>query len=79
MAEHDHIARLAKLIDSDIRKDKHLLLTESEVVGLRRQGAIDLHSICTDFVVSVNRQLIAASSRTLAARICCRDVFANLA
>ena len=39
MAEHDHIARLAKLIDSNIRKDKHLLLTESEVVGLRRQGS----------------------------------------
>ena len=57
MAEHDHIARLAKLIDSDIRKDKHLRLTEIEVVGLRRQGAIDLHSICADFVASVNRQL----------------------
>ena len=58
MAEHDHIARLAKLIDSDIRKDKHLLLTEIEVVGLRRQGAIELHSICADFVASVNRQLL---------------------
>jgi hypothetical protein len=57
MAEHDHIARLAKLIDSDIRKDKHLLLTEIEVVGLRRQGAIELHSICADFVASVNLQL----------------------
>jgi hypothetical protein len=49
--------RLAKLIDSDIRKDKHLLLTEIEVVGLRRQGAIELHSICADFVASVNRKL----------------------
>ena len=57
MAEHDRIARLAKQIDSDVRKDQHLFLTESEVVSLRRQGAIELHSICADFVASVNRQL----------------------
>jgi hypothetical protein len=57
MAEQDRIARLAKLIDKDIRNDQHLLLTETEVVGLRRQGAIELHSICADFVASVNRRL----------------------
>jgi hypothetical protein len=53
----DRIARLAKLIDSDIRKDQPLLLTDSEVIGLRRKGAMELHSICADFVASVNRQL----------------------
>ena len=57
MADQDRISRLAKLIDSDIRKDQHLLLTEIEVAGLRRQGAVELHSICADFVASVNRQL----------------------
>lgn len=57
MAEQDRITRLAKRIDSDIRKDQHLLLTEIEAVGLRRQGAVELYSICSDFVGSVNRQL----------------------
>jgi hypothetical protein len=55
--EEDRITRLAKLIDSDIRKDQALRLTEIEVVGLRRKGAMELHSICTDFVASVNRHL----------------------
>jgi hypothetical protein len=57
MAEQDRIARLAKLIDRDTRNDHHLLLTKTEAVGLRRQGAIELHSICADFVASVNRRL----------------------
>jgi len=57
MTEQDRIVRLAKQIDDDIRKDHHLLLTESEVVDLRRRAAIELHSICADFVASVNRQL----------------------
>ena len=57
MAEQDRITRLAKLIDSGVKKDQHLLLTEIEVVSLRRQGAIELHSICADFVASVNRRL----------------------
>src|SRR5215467_15316452 len=57
MTEQDRIVRLAKQIDNDIRKDHHFLLTESEVLDLRRQGAIELHSICADFVASVNRQL----------------------
>jgi hypothetical protein len=57
MTEEDRIAKLAKLIDSDIRKDQPLLLTEIEVVGLRHKGAMELHSICADFVASLNRQL----------------------
>jgi hypothetical protein len=57
VAEQDRIARLAKQIDSDIRKDQHLLLTETEVAGLRRRGAVELHSLCADLVASVNRQL----------------------
>ena len=57
MAEDDRITRLAKQIGSDIKKDRHLLLTETEVLDLRRQGASKLYSICADFVVSVNRML----------------------
>jgi hypothetical protein len=57
MTEEDRITRLARLIDSDIRKDQPLRLTEIEVVDLRRKGAMELHAICADFVVSVNRQL----------------------
>jgi hypothetical protein len=57
MAEDNRMARLAKQIDSDLKKDQHLLLTEIEVVNLRRQGASELHSICSDFVASLNRLL----------------------
>jgi len=57
MAEHDRIARLAKQIDSLTKKDQHMFLTENEVDGFRRQGAFELHSICADFVGSVNRLL----------------------
>jgi hypothetical protein len=46
MAELDRIARLAKLIDSDINKDHYLRLTGADVASLRRKGAIQLHSIC---------------------------------
>jgi hypothetical protein len=57
MAEQHRIARLAKLIDSDIKKDHHLRLTAADVASLRRKGAIQLDAICAGFVASVNRQL----------------------
>jgi hypothetical protein len=60
MPRDNRIARLAKQIDSDVKKDQHQLLTEMEVVGLRRQGASELYSICADFVASVNRLLSPA-------------------
>jgi hypothetical protein len=60
MAEQDPITRLAKQIDNLTKKDQHLLLTENEVVGLRRQGAFELYSICADFVASVNQLLSPA-------------------
>jgi hypothetical protein len=59
MTEEERITRLAKLIDSDIRKDQPLRLTEIGVLDLRRKGAMELHAICADFVVSVNCQLSA--------------------
>ena len=57
MPDEDRIARLAKQIGSEIRKEQHLLLTDNQVLELRRQGAAELHSICTDFAASVNRLL----------------------
>ena len=57
MAEDERIARLARQIGSGIKRDKHLLLSEAEILDLRRQGASELYSICADFVASVNRLL----------------------
>ena len=57
MTEQDRIFKLAQQLDSVIKKDQHLLLTENEVVDLRRQGVFELHSICADFVASVNHLL----------------------
>jgi hypothetical protein len=57
MADDERIARLGKQIGGDIRRDQLLLLTEVQLVTLRRQGAMELHSICADFVASVNRNL----------------------
>src|ERR1700749_2255516 len=61
MAEDERIARLAKSIGTEIRKEQHLLLTEPEVLELRRQGASQLYSICADFAASVNRLLAPAA------------------
>jgi hypothetical protein len=57
MAEEENIARLAKQIESLTKRDQHLLLAEPEVLNIRRQGASQLHSICAEFVASVNRLL----------------------
>lgn len=57
MAEEERLARLARHIGEDIRKERHLLLTDSEVVDFRRQGASELYAICADFASSVNRFL----------------------
>ena len=57
MAEQERIVKLAQRIDNVTRKDQHLLLTEVEVVELRRQGAMELHSVCADLVASVNHLL----------------------
>jgi hypothetical protein len=60
MAEQDRITRLAKMIDSDFRKEHYQFLTKTEVDGMRRQGASELHSICAAFVASLNRKLSPA-------------------
>jgi len=53
----ERIARLARQIGEDVRKERHLLFTDDEVLELRRQGATELYTICADFAASVNRLL----------------------
>ena len=60
MAEEERIARLAKQIGDDIRRDQHLLLSDGEVLELRREAAASLHEICASFAASVNRLLTPA-------------------
>jgi len=57
MADEERIARLARHIGEDVRKEQHLLLTDGEVLEFRRQGAAQLHAICADFAASINRLL----------------------
>jgi hypothetical protein len=56
MAEDDAIARLARQIDATQRAERSLVDTD-EIARLRRQGACDLHSLCAEFVASVNARL----------------------
>jgi hypothetical protein len=59
MSEDERIARLAKQIDSEIKKDHHLLLGETDILKLHREGAVALYAICADFVASINNVLSA--------------------
>lgn len=62
MASDDAIARLARQIEGDARTHRPSLLQLEDVTRMRRGGAAELHSICAEFVASVNNQL---SSRAL--------------
>lgn len=51
------LKRLAASIDALADKDQDLLSYAREMTGLRRRAAAELHSICAEFVMSVNRLL----------------------
>jgi len=51
------LKRLAQSIDSLLEKDERLLRRTREVAEMRRAAAADLHSICREFVGSLNRML----------------------
>lgn len=51
------LKRLAQNIDSLLEKDERLLRHAREVADLRREAASDLHTICREFVGSLNRML----------------------
>uniref|UniRef100_Q01YH0 Uncharacterized protein n=1 Tax=Solibacter usitatus (strain Ellin6076) TaxID=234267 RepID=Q01YH0_SOLUE len=56
MAQDDSIERLARQIEA-VRKAERFYLNAHEVASLRRQGACELHRMCTEFVGSVNSTL----------------------
>jgi hypothetical protein len=51
------LKRLARSIDALADRDEDLLNRAREITGLRRRAAAELHSICTEFVASLNRLL----------------------
>ncbi len=57
MAHNDRLARLARQIAALAQKDEHLMLRAAEIAALRRQAACTIHSVCADFVASVNHLL----------------------
>ncbi len=56
MPPDDPIVRLARQIDAS-RKSERYLVNAEEVAELRRQGACQLHQICSEFVSSLNSKL----------------------
>jgi hypothetical protein len=56
MPQDDQIAKLARQIDAS-KKTEHFAADADRVGALRRRGACDLHSICGEFVSSVNSRL----------------------
>jgi len=60
MSPDDPIARLARQIDA-AKKADYCVVDADCVAALRRRGACDLHSICAQFVTSVNSKLTEAS------------------
>jgi hypothetical protein len=60
MPQDDLIAKLARKIDA-AKKTEHFTLDADDVAALRRRGSCDLHSICAEFVSSVNGKLSQAA------------------
>jgi hypothetical protein len=56
MFQDDPIARLARQIDA-AKKAERFLMSADDVAALRRRGACQLHSICAEFISSVNSRL----------------------
>ena len=56
MAQEDAIAKLARQIDAAQRAER-FLVDEDQVLRLRREGAGELHRLCSEFVSSVNGKL----------------------
>jgi len=60
MPQDDPIAKLARQIDA-AKKTEHFAVDADRVTALRRRGAAELHSICAEFVSSVNSRLSQAA------------------
>lgn len=59
-ARDARLKRLAEKIEALAERDQVYLDHAREIAGLRRRAALELHSICADFVVSVNHLLTRA-------------------
>jgi len=53
----DRLKKLAEAIEALADKDNALLLKTQEIESLRRQAAVELHSVCGKFVCGINRRL----------------------
>jgi len=51
------LKRLARSIDALAGRDQNLIERAREITALRRRAAAELHSICAEFAVSLNRLL----------------------
>jgi hypothetical protein len=61
MQPPDHrLKRLAESIDALAEKDLQLLNRTRQMAQLRQNAAVELHTICADFVISLNRLLSQA-------------------
>jgi hypothetical protein len=56
-ARNARLKRLAESIDALLEKDERMLRRAREMADLRRGAAADLHTICAEFVHSLNRML----------------------
>ena len=52
------LKRLARSIDALADRDQDLLNRVREITALRRRAAAEIHTICAEFVVSLNRLLL---------------------
>jgi hypothetical protein len=61
MQHPDHrLKRLADSIDALAQKDQHLLNRTRQIAQLRQNAAMEIHTICAEFVISLNRLLSQA-------------------
>jgi hypothetical protein len=54
------LKRLAESIDALTEKDLQLLNRTQQIAQLRRNAAVEIHTICAEFVISLNRLLSQA-------------------
>lgn len=58
--EADRLAKLARNIEALVEKDERLSREARDIAGLRQTAALELHSMCSAFVGSVNKLLSKA-------------------
>ncbi|HVN07003.1 MAG TPA: hypothetical protein VMT86_21445 [Bryobacteraceae bacterium] len=54
---HERLKKLARSLDALARKDETIIRRTREISALRRQAALELHTVCADFVRDLNALL----------------------